>query len=172
MNLPTAPSKILAVKEAKPSGQHRTLSGQASALSRSTCQATVNQSLSPSSILAIKEAKPNGQHKAAHIQVERYLLDLAVDELPGVGWNICQKLKELNIESVRGIRASSKEALQREVGNKTGLPADANSAQLTRIRIIILILILILIIILLIMIILMIITITIIIIIIIRVSQG
>lgn len=57
------------------------------------------------------------------MQVERYLLDLSVDELPGVGWNICQKLKELNISSVRGILASSKEALQRELGNKTGLPA-------------------------------------------------
>ena len=52
-------------------------------------------------------------------------MELAVDELPGVGWNICQKLKEVNISTVRGIRGSSKEALQRELGNKTGTPRPA-----------------------------------------------
>lgn len=56
-------------------------------------------------------------------QVDAYLLDLAVDELPGVGWNICQKLKELGIKSVRDVRASTKDALQREIGNKTGATA-------------------------------------------------
>lgn len=49
------------------------------------------------------------------------MVDLEVDELPGVGWNMCQKLKELGIASVRGVRASTKEALQREIGNKTGV---------------------------------------------------
>ena len=48
------------------------------------------------------------------------MLDLEVDELPGVGWNICQKLKELGIASVRDVRASTKDVLQREIGNKTG----------------------------------------------------
>ena len=57
------------------------------------------------------------------MQVELYLLDLSVDELPGVRCNICQKLKELNITSVRCIFASSKEVLQRDLGNKTGGPA-------------------------------------------------
>lgn len=47
-------------------------------------------------------------------------MDLEVDELPGVGWNICQKLKELGIASVRDVRASTKDVLQREIGNKTG----------------------------------------------------
>lgn len=71
--------------------------------------------------LQLQVTKSNGS--LCDVQVEGYLLDLAVDELPGVGWNICQKLKEVNISSVRGIRASSKEALQRELGTKTGLPA-------------------------------------------------
>ena len=53
-------------------------------------------------------------------QVEAYLLDLDVDELPGVGWHICQKLKELGIASVRDVRGTTREALQRELGNKTG----------------------------------------------------
>ena len=48
------------------------------------------------------------------------MLDLEVDELPGVGWNICQKLKEVGIPSVRDVRASTKDVLQREIGNKTG----------------------------------------------------
>ena len=52
--------------------------------------------------------------------MDAYLLDLEVDELPGVGWNICQKLKELGIASVRDVRASTKDMLQREIGNKTG----------------------------------------------------
>ena len=53
-------------------------------------------------------------------QVDAYLLDLEVEELPGVGWNICQKLKELGIASVRDVRASTKDVLQREIGAKTG----------------------------------------------------
>ena len=52
--------------------------------------------------------------------MDPYLLDLEVDELPGVGWNICHKLKEMGISSVRHVRATTKEALQREIGNKTG----------------------------------------------------
>lgn len=52
--------------------------------------------------------------------MDAYLLDLEVDELPGVGWNMCQKLKELGIASVRDVRASTKDVLQREIGNKTG----------------------------------------------------
>lgn len=60
-------------------------------------------------------------------QVDAYLLDLAVDELPGVGWNICQKLKELGIKSVRDVRASTKDALQREIGNKTGACASLDA---------------------------------------------
>lgn len=54
--------------------------------------------------------------------MDAYLLDLEVDELPGVGWNMCHKLKELGIASVRHVRASSKDVLQRELGSKTGAP--------------------------------------------------
>lgn len=57
------------------------------------------------------------------LQVDAYLLDLEVDELPGVGWNMCHKLKELGIASVSQVRASSKDALQRELGSKTGSSA-------------------------------------------------
>lgn len=56
------------------------------------------------------------------LQVDAYLLDLEVDELPGVGWNMCHKLKELGIASVRDVRASCKDVLQRELGSKTGAP--------------------------------------------------
>ena len=52
--------------------------------------------------------------------MDAYLLDLEVDELPGVGWNLCHKLKELGIASVRDVRGSSKDVLQRELGRKTG----------------------------------------------------
>lgn len=54
--------------------------------------------------------------------MDAYLLDLEVDELPGVGWNMCHKLKELGIASVSQVRASSKDVLQRELGSKTGAP--------------------------------------------------
>ena len=52
--------------------------------------------------------------------MDAYLLDLEVDELPGVGWNMCHKLKDLGIASVRHVRGSSKDVLQRELGSKTG----------------------------------------------------
>ncbi|KAL0055598.1 hypothetical protein WJX82_002289 [Trebouxia sp. C0006] len=70
--------------------------------------------------LATKKGKPNGQYRIHPHEVDAYLLDLEVDELPGVGWNICQKLKEVGIASVRDARASTKDVLQREIGNKTG----------------------------------------------------
>ena len=54
------------------------------------------------------------------LQVDAYLLDLEVDELPGVGWNMCHKLKDLGIASVRHVRGSSKDMLQKELGSKTG----------------------------------------------------
>ena len=53
--------------------------------------------------------------------MDAYLLDLGLDELPGVGWNMCHKLKDMGISSVRQVRATTKEALQRELGNKTGI---------------------------------------------------
>ena len=56
------------------------------------------------------------------LQVDAYLLDLEVDELPGVGWNMCHKLKDLGIASVRHVRSSSKDVLQKELGSKTGVP--------------------------------------------------
>ena len=54
--------------------------------------------------------------------MDAYLLDLEVDELPGVGWNMSHKLKDLGIASVRDVRSSSKDVLQRELGSKTGAP--------------------------------------------------
>jgi DNA repair protein REV1 len=47
-------------------------------------------------------------------------MDLAVQQLPGVGWTLEKKLAELKIQTVADVRASGKAYLQRELGDKTG----------------------------------------------------
>ena len=63
------------------------------------------------------------------VQADQFLLSMAVDELPGVGWSMAQKLQELSIKTVADVRASRKERLQRELGNKTGETAVVRSAE-------------------------------------------
>lgn len=55
------------------------------------------------------------------LQVDKHLLGLAVTSLPGVGWSTRQKLAGMGIETVADLRLSSLDALQKELGAKTGL---------------------------------------------------
>jgi hypothetical protein len=48
------------------------------------------------------------------------LLGLAADDLPGVGYATREKLDALGICSVADVRARPRQALQRELGAKTG----------------------------------------------------
>lgn len=57
--------------------------------------------------------------RVAH-QADQLLLGLAAGDLPGVGPATKDKLDALGIERVTDVRARSKQALQRELGMKTG----------------------------------------------------
>ena len=47
-------------------------------------------------------------------------MELPVKQLPGVGYKLESRLAELNIKSVRDVRAAGRALLQREVGEKSG----------------------------------------------------
>ncbi|GFH09343.1 uncharacterized protein HaLaN_04458, partial [Haematococcus lacustris] len=70
--------------------------------------------------LATRRAKPNGQYRVTSTQVLPFLADLPLSDLPGVGWAQQQKLAENNLTTVRQVWSSSKEQLQRILGEKTG----------------------------------------------------
>lgn len=53
-------------------------------------------------------------------QADQLLLGLAAGDLPGVGPATKDKLDALGVERVADVRARSKQALQRELGTKTG----------------------------------------------------
>jgi hypothetical protein len=55
--------------------------------------------------LATKRAKPNGQAVVSSVDQGRALLgELAVEELPGVGWSLRGKLADMGITHVRQVR--------------------------------------------------------------------
>ncbi len=75
--------------------------------------------------LATKRAKPNGQHRVRGGQTALdFLADLSVDSLPGVGWSMSQKLKDMGITTVRQVRGGvglclhklTHQALQKQQG--------------------------------------------------------
>lgn len=54
--------------------------------------------------LATRRAKPNGQAVINPSEARSVLGDLEVDQLPGVGWSLKNKLKDLGITHVRQVR--------------------------------------------------------------------
>ena len=54
------------------------------------------------------------------LKVDKHLLELDVSSLPGVGWSTKQRLEAMNINTVAQLRLSSKDALKKELGDKTG----------------------------------------------------
>eukprot|EP01018_Ginkgo_biloba_P015505 Gb_33413 [translate_table: standard] len=70
--------------------------------------------------MATKRAKPNGQYHIFSEQVDQFLADLPINEFPGVGHALEEKLNSQNIHNCSELRKFSKEALQRDFGSKTG----------------------------------------------------
>lgn len=70
--------------------------------------------------MATRKAKPDGLYKIDSEQVERFLADLSVEDLPGVGWSLQEKLHNRAIYNCSQLCAVSKETLQRDFGSKTG----------------------------------------------------
>ncbi len=63
---------------------------------------------------------PQPYSKPERPQADVLLLGLAADDLPGVGYATREKLDALGIRSVADVRARPRQALQRELGAKTG----------------------------------------------------
>lgn len=70
--------------------------------------------------MATRKAKPDGQFQIKSEQVEEFLSDLSVEDLPGVGWALQEKLHNQDIYKCIQLRAIPKAALQRDFGTKTG----------------------------------------------------
>uniref|UniRef100_A0A7I4CIB7 DNA repair protein REV1 n=1 Tax=Physcomitrium patens TaxID=3218 RepID=A0A7I4CIB7_PHYPA len=70
--------------------------------------------------LATRKAKPNGLYYIAPSEVEGFMDELAVEDLPGVGWTLKEKLKSHNLHKCSDLLRVSKDFLQREFGVKTG----------------------------------------------------
>ncbi|KAL6765308.1 hypothetical protein V8C86DRAFT_2430773 [Haematococcus lacustris] len=116
---------------------------------QATTHCTASAGIGPNILvarLATRRAKPNGQYRVTSTQVLPFLADLPLSDLPGVGWAQQQKLAEKNLSTVRQaacaprlssekpvsvcdcdyrpaspqVWSSSKEQLQRILGEKTG----------------------------------------------------
>ena len=54
------------------------------------------------------------------LQADEELLKLSLDDLPGVGYMMAGKLRNLGLTSVADVRNSRKDMLQQELGAKSG----------------------------------------------------
>ena len=70
--------------------------------------------------MATKEAKPDGKFFIPHDKVDDIMQDLPVKEIPGVGYKLTRRLKEMNIHKCSDVWSHSKEKLQQAFGNRTG----------------------------------------------------
>ncbi|KAI1083281.1 impB/mucB/samB family protein [Whalleya microplaca] len=70
--------------------------------------------------VALRKAKPAGQHQIKPEEVQSFLGELKVDDLPGVAYSIAGKLEEIGIKYVNDIRQTSRERLINTLGPKTG----------------------------------------------------
>jgi nucleotidyltransferase/DNA polymerase involved in DNA repair len=70
--------------------------------------------------LATRKAKPNGQFYIPPADVEKFIAGLSVEDLPGVGWMLRNKLHSHKLYKCSDLLSVSKSFLQREFGQKTG----------------------------------------------------
>ncbi|KAJ4798862.1 DNA repair protein REV1 [Rhynchospora pubera] len=70
--------------------------------------------------LATKSAKPNGQCFIPLDKVNEYLDKLPISALPGVGYNVEEKLRMKEVETCGQLRTISKDVLQKDLGSKMG----------------------------------------------------
>ncbi|KAK6348623.1 deoxycytidyl transferase [Orbilia javanica] len=71
--------------------------------------------------LALRKAKPAGQYHLKPDEFVDFVSPLKVRDLPGVGYNLSQKIQEdLGIETVGDLRDVAKDKLKRVMGPKTG----------------------------------------------------
>ncbi|KAH6558045.1 hypothetical protein KP509_1Z081200 [Ceratopteris richardii] len=70
--------------------------------------------------IATKKAKPDGQFRIHPNQVEDFLSHMSIEDLPGVGWSLQERLNRKGIYDCKQLQAIPKEILQGDFGVKTG----------------------------------------------------
>jgi DNA repair protein REV1 len=71
--------------------------------------------------LALRKAKPAGQYYLKQEDAQEFMQNLDVQDLPGVGWKLSEKLEEvMNIRTVGELRTKSLSELKEKFGPKTG----------------------------------------------------
>ncbi|EDV28326.1 uncharacterized protein TRIADDRAFT_53871 [Trichoplax adhaerens] len=85
-----------------------------------TCSAGIGPNLLIAR-MATRIAKPNGQHYVDPANVLTFVANQSLKDLPGVGYRLHRKLKDLNVETCQDLRKISLPVLQRDFGTKTGL---------------------------------------------------
>lgn len=71
--------------------------------------------------VALRKAKPAGQFQLKPDDVLDFIGNLAMRDLPGVGYSLSAKLEELSIKLVKDVRELSRERLVSSLGPKTGM---------------------------------------------------
>ena len=71
--------------------------------------------------VALRKAKPAGQFQLKPEAVLDFIGNLAVQDLPGVGYSLTAKLEELSVKLVKDVRELSRERLISSLGPKTGM---------------------------------------------------
>lgn len=71
--------------------------------------------------VALRKAKPAGQFQLKPEAVLDFIGNLALQDLPGVGYSLGTKMEELGVKFVKDIRELSKEKLLSTLGPKTGM---------------------------------------------------
>jgi len=71
--------------------------------------------------LALRKAKPAGQYLLKAEDALEFMQNLDVQDLPGVGWKLSEKLEEvMGIRTVGEVRTKSMNELKEKLGPKTG----------------------------------------------------
>jgi DNA repair protein REV1 len=70
--------------------------------------------------VALRKAKPAGQHLIKPEEVQDFIGELTVTDLPGVAYSLGGKLEELGVKFAKDIRTLTKERLVNSLGPKTG----------------------------------------------------
>jgi len=71
--------------------------------------------------LALRKAKPAGQYILKSEDAQEFMQHLDVQDLPGVGWKLSEKLEEvIGIKKVGDVRTKSLNELKEKLGLKTG----------------------------------------------------
>ncbi|KAK0178966.1 hypothetical protein PV327_007801 [Microctonus hyperodae] len=70
--------------------------------------------------LATKHAKPDGQFHLKNENVQSYIGNIKVGDIPGVGYTTMNQLKKMNVHICSDLQEISLGVLQKEFGKKTG----------------------------------------------------